>query len=167
MTLSLRSAAFAFLLAAAVPAQGAPEVPTPQRFFGTGCGALDETTPAIGHQSMSLTGNGDFAVTVSQAVPDAMCVLMLGVSEAPSPLPLGGACSLLIDGVFQLYARTANDAGFARVPLPVPNDPELIGSSGVMQWAVLDPGANRALGLAWLSNGMEIFIMDSGPFGGG
>ena len=43
--------------------------------------------------------------------------------------------------------RAADGAGSARVDLPVPGDPALIGVDVFHQWVVIDAGAN-ALGLA-------------------
>jgi hypothetical protein len=115
-------------------------------------GGGSRTSPSMGNDGVPIVGRS-FALTLSQAAPGAVCALLIGTSDQgfggialPAPLPGAPGCSLLV-APERIDQRTADGAGAARVDLPVPGDPALIGFDVFHQWVVIDAGAN-ALGLA-------------------
>ncbi|MDA0372419.1 MAG: M20/M25/M40 family metallo-hydrolase [Planctomycetota bacterium] len=115
-------------------------------------GGGTRTSPSMGNDGVPIVGRS-FALTLSQAAPGAVTALLIGTSDQsfggislPAPLPGAPGCSLLV-APERIDQRAADGAGSARVDLPVPGDPALIGVDVFHQWVVIDAGAN-ALGLA-------------------
>jgi ELWxxDGT repeat protein len=105
--------------------------------YGSAC-AGTAGDPQIGAVGLPTIGNGSFALTVAQALPQSLA-LPFG-SEGASNLSLGGGCRLLLDVPLVPFSALATDAaGTATFALPIPNDPTLVGRSLFFQWAVLDP----------------------------
>ena len=107
-------------------------------------------TPQIGNQ---------FPVTVDQARPGAVALLLLGASNTsfggiPLPLDLGtvGApgCPLLASGEL-MQAVAINGSGRGSFVFDIPNNIYMLGGRFYNQYLVIDPAAN-ALGVA-VSNG--------------
>jgi hypothetical protein len=115
-------------------------------------GGGSRTSPSMGSDGVPIVGRS-FALTLSQAAPGAVTALLIGTSDQsfggitlPAPLPGAPGCSLLV-APERIDQRAADAVGSARVDLPVPGDPALIGVDIFHQWVVIDAGAN-ALGLA-------------------
>ena len=105
--------------------------------YGSPC-AGSNGDPQIGAVGLPTVGNASFALTVSQAQPQSLA-LPFG-SEGASNIPVGGGCRLLLDlPLVPLTTLTTGAAGGATFPLPIPNDPNLVGLSLFFQWGVLDP----------------------------
>ncbi len=128
--------------------------------FGSGCPGTGAVVPtqwwSFGPPS---PGNAEFALRLADARPNAVAMQVLGFSStswAGGALPMGlGAFGAPL---CTLYAapdavtfRLTDGAGRASQPLPVPP-----GMSGDLwcQWAVLDPGAPNAAGLAVTNGGI-------------
>lgn len=133
----------------------APEVTT----FGEACDGL-----VIGAEGAAVIGSGDFAVQLSGAGPRQPVVLHLG--RRPIDLPLGlpsplvavtqdPTCQALVVPASNLPATT-DSLGSVSHPLPIPDQPALVGSTMVFQWAVY--GGTPETLAAGLSNGLLVVV---------
>jgi FG-GAP repeat protein/VCBS repeat protein len=119
--------------------------------FGAGCSGSNGDVPGIttaGGNPSVLTGNPNFRLVLSKALPSAPAHLILGVSDTVwiatgIPLPLDLApfglpgCPLLVSVEFLFLAATNGD-GIASVPMPVPSVPALVGGSVFFQGRIFD-----------------------------
>ena len=117
--------------------------------FGTGCVGSNSQTPALTFSGDSKLGS---TLNVDQAGAPATSptVLHIGTTSAtPFPLdltPVGApGCSLYNDALITV-AMATTAGGTSTLPLPVPNNPALVGVKLYFQWIDVDPTAN-ALGL--------------------
>jgi ELWxxDGT repeat protein len=122
--------------------------------YGNGC-AGSNGVPRIDARGVPAPGASDFAVEVHGALPYSGAVLLL--SDAAAEIQVG-ACTLLVDpGFFLGFAAAIDGVGEGALPLPLPNDPSLLGGQLFMQWLVADP-SGQLLGLASMSNGLMVLI---------
>ena len=111
--------------------------------------------PFLGAFGPPAIGNDGFAFDLVSAPAGAPVAVL--VAAASAQLPLGGGCSLLVDPANVLaFGATANAAGAASVPIPVPFSPSLRGAAPYGQGIVVDPTGAWS-GLA-LSGGLNAVI---------
>jgi hypothetical protein len=103
-----------------------------------GLPVLTSGEPYLGHLG--------FALDLAGARPSAPCVF--GFAAAPANLAVGGGCTLYLAQPIVALTATANGAGFASLPLPVPADARLYGLELHAQGFVIDP-QGAAFGLAF------------------
>ena len=130
--------------------------------YGYGCQGSSGKAPLISSTGAPKTGNGSFAVLVSDAKAQSAGALFVGYNRSkfgnvialPWELtPLGAPkCWLWTDIAFITTAATSA-TGQGSAPLPIPNNPALVGQDLFFQWAVIDQGANKS-GLSFSSGGM-------------
>lgn len=98
--------------------------------------------PALDVNSLPTIGNAGFGIDASLLVPSSLSLMTVSPSLAPAPLPLallGGQPGSLLHAdaatlmTFVLLNGADGDASF---PLPIPNDPHLIGL--MLHWQVFD-----------------------------
>lgn len=124
--------------------------------FGTGCPGTGAQVPVIGSSGgLPVLGSNTFAVTLSQALNNALAGLVFSFSC--NNLPIGG-CTIYVG----LPSATtviafADNAGNATVPLSIPNVVSLLSVDVFAQWAVFDPNGTYANVLAF-SPGLHIQI---------
>ena len=154
-----------FAVAMEVVPVGEFNVPPTARFttFGdsdTNSQGIDATIGNIG-----LPELGAFMeITLDGGIAGRNAVLAIGSSNTnsrfgPLPLNLGfigiPGSTLYVSDDFR-FPAAVNASGEAKVPVVVPSDPSLAGTSFYLQWQVLDPAAN-ARGFL-LSNAAEAFV---------
>ncbi len=105
--------------------------------FARGCGTAAELH-VYGRGGAPRPGNLGFSIDLTQGLPAAPALLALGFQELPgTPLPNGCPVRLLPAAVaFHL----TDPAGDASQPLPVPNQPALLGTLLFAQWFQDDLG---------------------------
>ncbi|MBK8100229.1 MAG: hypothetical protein IPK26_24260 [Planctomycetes bacterium] len=125
--------------------------------YGTGCAGTGGAVPAMGSSGTVALGSNNFAITLSNGLPNALAVLLGGGSRTQStfgalPFALGGNCFLNASPDATNVVFT-DPNGAAPAPLNIPNNPGLLGNSIFFQWAVLDPGSGSAYGIATTAGG--------------
>ncbi|MCB9879297.1 MAG: hypothetical protein H6835_17005 [Planctomycetes bacterium] len=112
--------------------------------------------PTIGANGQPTIGNAGFAVTVANAPPSTLAVLV--GSALSGSAPLGAGCEVLIGFPYAMYpAAFVDAAGSAATAVPVPNSPIYVGASLFFQWAVLD-AAGPLFGHFDLSAGLQMHM---------
>lgn len=113
--------------------------------FGQGCKGSNNLVPQLSYPTPPKL-NSAFSIQVAQVIPATAAFLLYAASNgAPYPIDLSVinmvGCSLYVPAsVAQASATNAN--GIATVPLPIPNNPTLVGVKIFNQFAALDPLAN-------------------------
>ena len=93
--------------------------------------------PQIGAVGLPRLGNASFAITVSQALPNAAATQLF--SFFPSNVPLS-SCRINLAIPMLTGASLVTDlSGSGAAPLAIPNDPAYLGVNLFTQWVVLDP----------------------------
>ena len=141
-------------------------IPAGSSAYGTGCtGALGVPTNLTAGGAPTSGGNAAFALHLADALPNAACLGVLGLSNTvwggvPLPLGLGPfgipGCHLLVSPDAVLALAT-NAAGRSVLRLPVPPVPALAGTSIYVQWYVVDPGPTLTPGA--MSRGLQVVIL--------
>jgi hypothetical protein len=132
-------------------------VPTPIRLYvnatgvvpvGDSCVGSYENFPVLGAQQVPSVGNSAFAVEVRGAAVQSPIVALLGPPSPPVDLGFLGAsgCVLQVLPTFQLIGGTSagvaiRSEGQAVLPMGIPNDNGLRGSSLSVQVAIVDVAA--------------------------
>jgi hypothetical protein len=126
--------------------------PTPAGFtpYGAGCGSVPP--PALSALGQPHIGSTSFALDVTDAPAQQPVILVLGA--APQQLAIGNGCEVLVQTPFAQLATVTNAAGFATLPLPLPNLNSLRGLLVFMQGVAVGP-----TGLA-LTNGGQARLGD-------
>lgn len=98
--------------------------------------------PALDINSLPSIGNAGFGIDASLLVPNSLSLLAVSPVLAPAPMPLaflGGQPGLMLHAapatLFTSVMFNSAD-GDASFPLPIPNDPQLVGLG--LHWQVLD-----------------------------
>lgn len=134
----------------ATPDAGAFES-TSFAIFGSGCPGTGGLVPMIGSSGTVALGSTNFSVDLSNAAPNTLAILIGGVSRTMAgpialPFDLGGGC----------FVRTSQEAAFTGVttaqgtaflPLPIPSNPQFVGTDFFLQWAVFDPNSASPFGV--------------------
>jgi len=126
-----------------------------------GAGTVGGTTPTTSSSGLPVTGTAYFTVEVNEARQNAPAFLIIGTSNtaygsATLPFGLGGigapGCTLYtsVDVALPILTDMIGGAG---VPLPIPNNPWLVGLEFYTQFAIAD---------SW--NGLGLVFSDSGAF---
>lgn len=112
-------------------------------------------------RGIATPGNASFHLSVKNAPPAALAVLGVSLGRLAAPDPLGILLDLSPPNLLlpqgTLGATFTDATGSASFPLPLPNDPALSCTTIYAQWAVLDPQATTAPGLA-LNQGATVII---------
>jgi hypothetical protein len=123
--------------------------------YGQGCPGSAGVSP-IDANVLPHLGNASFAVTVSQALPNAITVF--AASLGSTTITIGG-CDLLIDIPIVIWGNPVTDAfGFATNTLPIPNDPSWLGDNLYCQCGVVDP-IGTVLGLLVPIDGLQVQVV--------
>jgi len=130
--------------------------------YGAGTPGSGGAAPTIETSNFARTGSSSFCLTVRSGLGGAFVVLAFGAAPASLPV-LGG--TLLVEPSFgfnTLHSILTGPSGApcvgARVfPLPIPNDPALIGGTVYFQAATIDTGAPQDLAL---TDGLEVVVCD-------
>lgn len=100
-----------------------------------------------------IPGNASFALSVGSALPGAVAVLGLSLAREAAIAPCGGVqidlSQLLIDP--SSLTTTTDAQGRASFPLPLPNDPGIVGITVYAQWGVVDPLGSLTTGFGNLA----------------
>ena len=131
--------------------------------YGAGCAGQGGFVPEIGANGVAAVGSAGFAIELSSAAPGTLTGLLLGTARgvgAPFSLPrsFGGGCALLhsadLPAGSVVTTGGAAGSGTANLPLPVPNDPGLVGAVLFAQWAQIDPASSSPLGITFSDAGV-------------
>lgn len=154
-----------FAVAMEVVPVGEFNVPPTARFTPFG----DSDTNSLGVDAtignIGLPELGAFMeITLDGGIPGSNAILAIGTSNTSSrfgPLPLNlgfigiPGSTLYVSDDFR-FPAAVNAAGGAKVPVVVPSDPGLAGTSFYLQWQVIDAAANGRGFI--LSNAGEAFV---------
>lgn len=129
------------------------------QLYGAGCGGA-AGVPNLRKNGDPRIGNLSFRLGLDHAAPQALAALWFATQ--PAQLPIAGACSLLVDpgtGLPVLIGFTSPN-GTRQEPLPIPNDPTLVGAQLFAQWLVEDGAGAPLPGLLGLavSRGARIVL---------
>lgn len=120
--------------------------------YGAGCGS---PVPAQLTQRLPRIAEPGFRLA-AQVEPGATAMFLLGAQQAS--LPVGGGCTLLVSNPTFVGSATANQSGFAWLPLPIPAMASLRGVDLFAQAVTVQPqGPVSGLGL---TGGLRITIGD-------
>ncbi len=135
---------------------GGTAQPGIERIHGAGCvGGLDRL-PRM-HVAGSADTGRSLIVSLWGARPNALIALHVGHQITLSLDSFGMAgCTSYVDPV-AAFQFTSNSIGYLRSPLFVPNNPAIAGLQLGFQWAVDDPSAPHAIGVA-LSNALDVTV---------
>jgi hypothetical protein len=106
-----------------------------------GCAGI----PFIDVNSEPRIGNAFFATICRNAPPSGLGLLAIGFGQAAVPY---NGITILVDltlGPPILVAINADSLGWAALPVPIPNDPFLIGAQAYLQFAWADGCAPRGI----------------------
>jgi hypothetical protein len=118
--------------------------------YGAGCAGV-AGVPTLRTNGLPRLGNATFRVGVEDAAPQALALLWF--STAAAALPIVGACDLLVDPTAGLpvWAGFTSPNGVRVEPLPIPNQPALIGAELRCQWLLEDAAGTALPGFAGLA----------------
>jgi hypothetical protein len=118
--------------------------------YGAGCAGV-AGVPGLRTNGLPQLGNATFRVGVEHAAPSALAVLWW--SDASASAPIAGACSLLVDAGSGLpvWASVTSASGVRVEPLPIPNQPALLGLELYCQWLVEDAAGTPLSGFLGLA----------------
>lgn len=136
------------------------------QLYGDGCPGDGGVVPAIAAVGGPPTlGNASHGLQVTGGAGGALGFLLIGFSETvwngqPLPFDLGvvgaNGCFLLNSAdVYTASPLIGSGAGngSATVPLAIPNNTALNGSTLAFQWLIVDPNAPNSLGVAATGGG--------------
>lgn len=106
-------------------------------FYGAGCAGV-AGVPILRSNGVPSLGNGNFRIGVEDAAPQALVALWW--SSASASIPIAGSCNLLVDPApgLPVWPSFTSPNGTRIEPLPIPNQPVLIGAELFCQWLVED-----------------------------
>lgn len=105
--------------------------------FGRPCGLAAELRIGTAPGPGPTIGNANFGISLRQALPALPAWLVLGFDETSFPMPTGCRLHVTLDAV---GARWTDANGDATLPVPLPNDPGLVGVRFFGQWLQADFG---------------------------
>jgi hypothetical protein len=119
-------------------------------FYGTGCAGV-AGVPNLRSNGVPSLGNLNFRVGVENAAPSALVALWW--SSAAATLPITGSCQLLVDPApgLPVWPSFTSALGVRIEPLPIPNNPALMGAELFCQWLVEDAAGTPLPGFLGLS----------------
>lgn len=136
-------------------------VPLRSNVFGSAVVGLSQQIPVItGNEQPAFIGNDRFEIGVWRALSNAPGWLVISTHEGPwsgpGGLPFNVAPPMAVVE-HRFLGGTGTDDGWASVPVPIPNKPQLVGRTIFAQWIVEDPGAPN--GFASTTKGAEFTIL--------
>ncbi|MBK8978785.1 MAG: hypothetical protein IPM29_23035 [Planctomycetes bacterium] len=141
-------------LGASLPPLAAQGGPPQARVTSIGIGCRGPTgleSVIIARGGTPRLGNASFALLASYDIGTSVPLVSFAAARLPTPLPFQ-SCDLWLDPSRLVTARPL-DAQF-RLPLPIPNDPALLGATFYAQGVAIDIVNRRAI----LSNALEIVV---------
>jgi hypothetical protein len=121
------------------------EGPLAAQIFGTGTAGSGGVTARSSLNSAAYRGNSRFALGLDQTAPGAYAWLALDVAAGTTPVSLLGhdvylamTPALYIVSLPGVTLGSGAGGGYATLPLPIPNTPQLAGLPLFGQWLVLD-----------------------------
>lgn len=124
------------------------------RPYGNGCSATVDV-PRIEGNGPARVASAGFAAIVRDAPASAGLRMLAGAR--PDRTPLAGSCTLWLADPFPIATTRTDAAGIARVPVPIPNDPTLVGVEFRLQALVAQPGGPLVGALA-TTGGLHVSI---------
>ena len=134
-------------------------------YTGFGCQSSNGSELTFANNSFPTLGNSGFALWFGGALPGSQCWIFMAASLSSSPLAIYPGCEALLNlasvnaymaaGVTPTGPMTADAAGMATFPFPIPNAPSLGGFTVAAQGLVFDPGAPSGI---VLSNALLIIV---------
>jgi hypothetical protein len=104
-------------------------------WYGQGCRGTAGRLPAIGIEGgLTFQPNLPFAITVSNALPNAGAILAASLGRVNAP-----DCALLLASIDLLLVTFTAFDGTARYAVPIPGTPALTGTTLHWQWGIFDP----------------------------
>ncbi|MBK8975790.1 MAG: hypothetical protein IPM29_07675 [Planctomycetes bacterium] len=122
-----------------------------QAAYGEGCSS---TAPIALTTARRAAIGATFVVRASPVAPLATAVLLIGIG--PAEIPLNGSCSLLTQPLLSASTVSRGD-GTAAFPIPLANDPALVGAMVCCQAIAAAPGG-AAYGVVDLSHGLQVVV---------
>jgi ELWxxDGT repeat protein len=120
--------------------------------LGTACGTSLATTPIASGIGAPRLGNFGFGIAVD-AGPGTVALAVVGeLTEVPL-----WPCDLRVASFGSPLVVLTDNQGRGTVPIPIANNPVLLGLRAGAQWATLDPNGPLA-GFLALSNGLELVL---------
>ncbi|MEM7200311.1 MAG: hypothetical protein AAF628_08610 [Planctomycetota bacterium] len=101
---------------------------------GTGCSGSGASNLSLQASGLPQVPNPSFSVSLSGGPAGPIRGYALSFALSPVPIPLGGGCSIFVGLPF----ATIIPALGPTLPLPVPNNPDLLGASFPLQGLALD-----------------------------
>ena len=121
---------------------------------GTGCAGTNQVVPSCSARGLPRLGEAGFAVSLQHARAQSPAAFAL--SEGRSDLALLACTFHLAAPVFSI-AHLTDGTGLAQQPLPIPNQPVLLGLELFVQWGVKDPQGAYARSFAF-SNALQLLV---------
>ena len=157
--------------------QASAAVPTPVRLYvnaqgvqpvGTACAGGFGNVPVLGARQVPQVGNQAFAVEAHGLPPGTGVALLLNAPTNFTPIELGpigmAGCTLHVDPVNLVVLNGLSGTGDAQratatanFPLPIPNDPRVLGNVLVVQAAILDLASGRPTPIT-MTNGLRVTV---------
>jgi hypothetical protein len=109
---------------------------TPARAVVTGTGCGGASVPALRAYGDPVLGSATFAAELHRVGAQALFLLGLGAGTASAPI--GAGCTVYLPQLDDTLCGVAGPTGFARIPLPVPSAPQLIGLEVSLQAGAVD-----------------------------
>ncbi len=132
-------------------------VPTSREdVYGFGCPGTAGRSPTIGaggNPGVALVGNSNFTIELGDTPPSAPAAFLLSGAPSPALFP----CGLHIGPILFSVGVPTSPAGEFTLPLPVPNNPNLVGATFYNQWAVVDP-VGPFLNFLTLTQGLKVRV---------
>lgn len=116
---------------------GGAVVPAVSQMLGTACAG----TRGFPRLASGLPARGNPACVVDLLDARSLSPCAFGLATATRSIPIGGGCTLYLDGTVVTVAASTNAIGFASVGLAIPADRTALGLSLFAQAVVLDPQA--------------------------
>jgi hypothetical protein len=156
-------------------ADPASTVSTPLRLYanadgvvaiGEACAGSWGQVPVLGAKESPAVGNANFAIEAHGTAPSTQTVMLLGANPNWVPVDLGfmgvPGCKLFVEPLMTFPGQaSAGDAkraeGVLIQPLPIPNDPGMVGGRVQLQVAIVDLNNGRPTPLT-LTNALGITI---------
>lgn len=121
--------------------------------FGKQCKLKGKRPPAIGLRGVPELGTIELGFVAKTSKKRAPVALFFGASRIAANV---GPCQFSVVTLFTLVGAT-DDAGKADIPIVVPNDVKLVGTTLQTQFAVVSPGGSIA-GIFDLTDALEIVV---------
>ena len=151
------------LFVASTPGLGAELYAVPLRVFGGAqaqrvgfpCPNQNGLFPDLFEDGLPVVGNPSFRILLNNLRPSGFGMLALG--DTRTLLNLTSRCAWFVGGNTIWVGFTATPLGNVFVPFPIPDVPDLIGASLIMQAVALEPQSTLPFPVT-LTNGVEFVL---------